>query len=155
MISLGVRVEPKKVHYAVYNSSTDEFVTVDHITMPQTLSLPDMLKYIRNNLIDLLEEYSISRAGIKIMENNVQKPNYNRLYIEGVLLEALASRQGIRYKTFVLSQIASAHDSCGSDIKKILEKQDNTVSIDSFNYDISSFKKEEIEAMLVATGVQK
>ena len=153
MVSIGVRVEPTKIHYAVFDSLGGSFVTVDNITVPLALSVPDRLKYLRSNLIDLLEEYNIDKAGIKVVENNVSNPNVDRLYIEGILIEALASRKNIVLTTFVLSQIAKVHSCDIKTIQKIIGKKHLDLEVNSFNYDVSDFDGKEIEAMLVSKGV--
>ena len=153
MVSIGVRVEPKKIHYSVFDSLEGDFVTVDNVTVPLVLSVPDRLKYIRSNLIDLLEEYNIDKAGIRVVENNVRNPSVDRLYIEGILIEALASRKNIVLTTFVLSQIAKVHSSDIKTIQKIIGKKHLELQVNSFNYDVSDYDGKEIEAMLVGKGV--
>ncbi|HEI6731374.1 hypothetical protein ACVSUJ_22630 [Yersinia enterocolitica] len=88
---LGVRAAPKVASFIVYCSEDKELKCADVINIPQTLSIPEQLKYIRNNILDILREYDVSLAAIRVCEANAKKPSIERLYIEGVIQEAFSS----------------------------------------------------------------
>ena len=112
--------------------------------------MPEKLKYIRNNIFDLLREYNVQRAGIKITEGNAQAMNIDRLYIEGVIQETFASSKIESYKTLMLAGMASKLQTSAKELKKFIEKQDNQTEI---QMNVTDCVKEEIESMLVAMAV--
>lgn len=144
---LGVRVSPKIIYFSVFNSIEEEIINIEKIIVPQMLIIPEKLKYIRNNILDLLREYNIQKAGIRICESNSQNIDIERLYLEGVIQETFASSQVEGYKTLRLSGIASYFDTNATELKKYIEKKHNDTGIE---IDVSNFSKEQIEAILVA-----
>jgi Holliday junction resolvasome RuvABC endonuclease subunit len=88
---LGVRAAPKVASFIVYCTESKELKCVDVINIPQTLNVPEQLKYVRNNILDILREFDVSLAAIRVCEASVQKPSVERLYIEGVIQEAFSS----------------------------------------------------------------
>lgn len=147
---LGIRVTPKKIYFSIFDKHNNEFKNIEVIVVPQSLAMPEKLKYIRNNIFDLLREYHIQQAGIKITEANAQKMNIERLYIEGVIQETFASSEIESYKTLMLAGIASKLQTTAKELKKFIEKQDNQTGI---QMNVDDYVKEEIESMLVAVAV--
>ena len=91
MISIGIRAAPKEVTFAIYDSDTREVVNVEEIKMPKAFSFPDALKHLRGNLLDIIREYQVTKAGLRTSEPNAQKLNVPRVQIEGVIQEAFSS----------------------------------------------------------------
>nr|DAM72563.1 MAG TPA: Protein of unknown function (DUF3010) [Caudoviricetes sp.] len=147
---LGIRVTPKKIYFSIFDKHNNEFKNIEVIVVPQSLAMPEKLKYIRNNIFDLLREYHIQQAGIKITEANAQKMNIGRLYIEGVIQETFASSEIESYKTLMLAGMASKLQTSAKELKKFIEKQDNQTEI---QMNVTDYVKEEIESMLVAMAV--
>lgn len=144
---LGVRVSPKIIYFSVFDSIEEKIINIEKIIVPQMLIVPEKLKYIRNNILDLLREYNIQKAGIRICESNSQNIDIERLYLEGVIQETFASSQVDGYKTLRLSGIASYFGTTAAELKKYIEKKPNDTGIE---IDVSNFSKEQIEAILVA-----
>ena len=147
---LGIRVSPKTIYFSIFDSNEYSFKNVVKISVPQALIIPEQLKYIRNNILDLLREYKVEKAGIKITEGNAQSISIERLYLEGVIQETFASSQIKSYKTLMLSGIASRLNTNARELKKYIENKPSNTGIDM---SVSDFNKEEIEAMLVAVAV--
>lgn len=147
---LGIRVSPKTIYFSIFDSNKQEFKNIEKIIVPQALIVPEQLKYIRNNILDLLREYHIEKAGIKITEGNAQSISIERLYLEGVIQETFASSQIENYKTLMLSGIASRLKTNTSEIKKYIDNKPHNSGLEM---DVSGFDKEEIESMLVAVAV--
>lgn len=109
MIGIGLRVySNKKIFYTIIEE-TDEsynFLSVDYINVPLAMNEPERLNYIRNTIIDIIAEYDINNALVRVKESlyNVRKKDVERFYIEGVLLESLAGSTISKYK---LGQIAT------------------------------------------------
>jgi hypothetical protein len=91
MRTIGIRAAPKAVTFVVYDSIANGILNVEDIKIPVAFSTPDALKYIRNNLLDILREYEITHAGVRVTEPNAQSTSIERIQIEGVIQEAFAS----------------------------------------------------------------
>lgn len=147
MHTLGIRVSPKEVVFAIYNNETKSIINVESLKVPCALNTPEQLKYIRNSILDILREYSVCKAGIRVTEGNSKNKSIQRLNIEGVIQETFASSSVNEYKTLVLSSIASKLGTNAKELKKFIANQENDTQIDM---DISGFNKEQIESILVA-----
>lgn len=112
MNSLGIRVEPKKVTFVVinYTDSEADIVNVETIKIPLALDFPAKLKYVRNTVLDIIREYNIQVAGIRIAETVSENVNINRLHIEGVIQEAFSSSSVNSYFTGQLMSISRKLD---------------------------------------------
>jgi len=104
MYTIGIRAAPKAVTFAIYDSDDKKLINVENIKVPLAFTTPDALKYIRNNLLDILREYQVSRAGVRVTESNAQRLNIERIQIEGVIQEAFAS-SSLNY--YYIGQISS------------------------------------------------
>lgn len=153
MNNLGIRVQPNKITFAIFNSETEEIINVETIVVPKALEIPEQLKFIRNSVLDLLREYKITRAGIKVTENNSQSLSIERLYIEGVIQETFASSSIEKYRTFVLSNMVKQFNTNATKIKRYLKNEEDDIGI---AFDLSIFKKtEEKESILSAMAVSR
>lgn len=103
MVSIGIRVTPNEVYYAIVEDKNDELsiVSVSDIKLPKALDTPSKLRYIRNTFDTLIKQYSISRAGIRLIEGNARGTINDRmtlrLNLEGVFLELFANSSVERY----------------------------------------------------------
>lgn len=96
MRSLGIRVSREEIYLGIY-SSEEKKVISEQIILPKIIDFPNKLKFLRHNIIDLLNEYEIKFVGIKIIEYTAKNKDVNRIFIEGVLQESLASNNEIIY----------------------------------------------------------
>lgn len=96
MRSLGIRVSGEEIYLGIFSSEENKIIS-EQIFLPQIIDFPNKLKFLRHNLIDLLNEYKIKFVGIKIIEHTSQNRDINRIFIEGVLQESLASNSDIIY----------------------------------------------------------
>lgn len=103
-MKLGVRASPSEVVYCVIDDKKGEVITIGKITTPKSMNTPEALKHIRLNLIDILREYSILEAGIRILEPTAQRISIERVQIEGVIQEAFASSP---LKSYYIGQISN------------------------------------------------
>lgn len=104
MKTIGIRVAPSAVTYAIYDDDGAEIVSVDKIVVPKSLSTPEALKYIRYTVLDIIREYGVEKAGIRLAEGNAKSVNIERIQIESVIQEALASSP---VESFYCGRIAS------------------------------------------------
>jgi hypothetical protein len=109
---LGIRVAPKKAIFVIIENTGGVFKVINNesIKVPAALDFPEKLKYIRNCVLDILREYSINTAGIRVAEGNSQNMDVTRLHIEGVVQEAFSSSDVDSYFTGRKSSIASRLD---------------------------------------------
>jgi hypothetical protein len=89
--TLGIRAAPRVITFAVYDSAERAVLNIEDIKVPIAFEAPDALKYVRNNLLDVLREYEVERAGIRTTEPSAQTISIERIQIEGVIQEAFAS----------------------------------------------------------------
>lgn len=107
MKTIGIRVMPSAITFVVYDSKDEVIVNNERIKIPKALSTPDALKYVRNNILDVLHEYEIENAGLRKTESNSQHLNITRVEIEGVIQEAFASSNLKKYFCGQISNISA------------------------------------------------
>jgi hypothetical protein len=150
MRSIGIRVEPQCVTFAVYDSGKAEIINIEKLNVPKALEGPEQLKFIRSNMLDIFREYGIQHAGIRITEPNSRHLSIARLQIEGVIQEAIASSCVVSYYTGQISNISARLGLERTDFKKLIEG-DKDYEIESW----SELAKPEKEAVLAAIGAAK
>lgn len=147
MLAIGIRATPTAVTFVVYDSELSEIINIEDIRIPIAFSTPDALKYVRNNLLDILREYKIDRAGIRVTEPNAQMPSIPRIQIEGVIQEAFASSSLNSYYVGQISSISARIGIERSDFKSYIDGT-NQWPVDGWD----ALKKEQREAVLCAVG---
>lgn len=147
MVTIGIRVKPTAVTFVVIDG--ENIVNIEDIVVPRAFEAPDALKYVRNNLLDLLREYSVERAGVRITESTAKTHNIDRIQIEGVIQEAFASSA---LKSYYVGQISTISARLGmerTDFKKMVNGE-NMLEIDGWEH----MTKEAREAVLCALGAR-
>ncbi|MGC2862565.1 hypothetical protein ACO2TB_24635 [Pseudomonas putida] len=91
MRSLGIRAEPKKATFVIYDDEAKQILNVESLIIPQILNKPEQLKFARHSILDILREYEVDVAGIRVAEGNSQNQDADRLYLEAVFMESFAS----------------------------------------------------------------
>jgi hypothetical protein len=107
VITIGIRAAPREVTFAIYDSVQSKLLNVEDMKVPAGFAMPDALKYVRSNLLDVLREYKIERAGIRVTEGAAQGVNIERVQIEGVIQEAFASSDLVGYYVGRIASIAA------------------------------------------------
>lgn len=107
MRTIGIRVKPDEVTFAVYDTAEQSIINVETVRIPAALQTPDALKYVRNNVLDIIREYGIDQAGLRVTENVARSVSVRRIEIEGVLQEAFASSTLRRYFAGQIATIAA------------------------------------------------
>lgn len=148
MTSLGIRVMPKIVYYAITKQEGDNacLMICDKIIVPTALPVPEQLKFLRDTFLDIIYENGVKNACIRVIEANAQSYDYDRAQMEGVLQEMIASSTIERY---YLGRIASMSNKLGIDRKdySALLSADTCAFIPEWK-DIKN--KEKREAMLAS-----
>ena len=147
-MKIGVRASPTEVTYCVFDPNNDAIVNIGKINIPKSLGVPEQLKHIRLNLLDVLREYEVLEAGIRILEPTAQSISIERVQIEGVIQEAFASSN---VKSYYVGQISSISSRVGIDRTQFKPLVEGDTSLDGFEnwHDLS---KTEREAALCAIG---
>lgn len=147
MKTIGIRAAPGSVTFAVYDSVDQSIVNVEQIVVPAAFDTPDALKYIRSNLLDVLREYEITRAGVRATEPSAQSPSVARIEIEGVIKEAFASSDLEAFYIGHISSIASRLGIERANLKPIIDGE-----VDPGIEHWGRMNKEQREAILCAKG---
>ncbi len=148
MNTLGIRAKPCSVIIAVYDTNRTVIVNVEDIKIPKALPTPEALKYIRNSILDILREYKIEKAGLRVVESNSQTLKIRRIEIEGVIQEAFASSMLLAYFCGQISTITAKLNMNRSDFKLYIEGSKIYEAVENWG----DHSKEEKEAILTALG---
>ncbi len=148
MITIGIRAAPKVVTFAIYDADEEAIVNVEEIKIPAAFETPAALKYVRSNLLDVLREYKVESAGIRVTEG-LATPNIERIQIEGVILEAFASSE---LRSYYVGQIASISKRIGIDREDFKPFADGKKDPGVENW--TKMSKEAREAILCAMGAK-
>ena len=146
---LGVRVSPSVASFIVYCTEAKELVCSDIINIPGTLDVPEKLKYVRNNILDILNLYNVDAAAIRVTEANSKNMSIDRLYIEAVIQEAFSSSEVKKYFTIRKAGIKAGLDIKEDEYKKILTSESSLMNIDN-----TSYTQETNEAVMAALAVE-
>ena len=149
LITIGIRAAPTFVVFAIFDTEASEVLTVEKILIPVAFDLPDALKYARSNLLDILREFKVEKAGIRMTEPNAKTVSIARVQLEGVILEAFASSELQAYYIGHISSISSRLGIDRTEFKPMVENK-QTPDIESW----SEMEREEREAILCAKGAE-
>ena len=130
-----------------FDLEENEILNIEKLIVPISLDIPEQLKYIRLNLLDIIREYDVNTAGIRIIESNAQTLNIVRIQIEGVIQEAFASSSIGKY---FIGQISSISAKLGFERVNFKKYIDNTLVYDIEGWE--ELKSVEKEAIFVALG---
>lgn len=150
MISIGIRASPTKITFVVYDKEEDAVINVESLRIPVAFDTPDALKYVRSNLLDILREYEVVYAGVRVTEPNAQHMNIARIQLEGVIQEAFASST---VKSYYVGQISSISARIGiprTDFKLYIDGT-KTWAVDGWD----ALDADAREAMLCALGASE
>jgi len=146
--AIGLRANPNAIFYSII-SEDDKTYTLqitDKLILPEALQVPERLKYIRNTFIDILSEFEVSSACIRITESTAQTVNITRVSIEAVVQELFASSPIKAYFTGQISNISAKLGFERENFKALVAGTSIFKEID----DWSAYKPESREAILAA-----
>jgi hypothetical protein len=148
MITIGIRASPQDVTFVVYDSAEQRIVNVECVKIPKALNRPSALKYVRNCILDVLREYRVERAGLRVTESSAQQRSIERIQIEGVIQESFASSSLAQYYCGQISSISARVGIDRTDFKPLV---DGTQTFDRIQNWVR-LTKEAREAALTALG---
>ena len=120
MTVIGFRAAPGEVVYAIIDKAANDVIDVDKIVIPKAFEVPDALKYVRGNVLDILREYKVVRAGVRVTEPNAQRMSITRIQLEGVIIEAFASSPLKEFYVGQISSISARLEMRRADLKPLL-----------------------------------
>jgi len=97
MRAIGFRASPTGVVFAIIegevgpSASPFKVLAGDAVPIPAALWPPNQLHFVRTVLLDVMEEFGVERAGLRLTEYLAGKSHPFRDNIEGVIQELLAS----------------------------------------------------------------
>lgn len=147
MSSLGIRATTNAVFIAVYCNKSLTILNVEQIKIPKALSTPLALKFIRSSILDIMREYQIKSACIRVTEA-IGTLYISRIQIEGVIQEAFASSDLEKYCVGNIASISKLNGFKRDRFKPMVQDGANDLNIENWE----SHKKEEREAILAAIG---
>jgi Holliday junction resolvasome RuvABC endonuclease subunit len=145
---MGIRARPNAITIAIYDSSKRKVINVEEIKIPNALSIPEALKYVRNNVLDVLREYEIKKAAVRIIESSAQTTPVRRVEIEGVVQEAFASSGLVSYLCGQISTLSARMGIARKDFKRYVEGELTIDCVDNW----ADLTKEQREAVMAAIG---
>lgn len=126
--AIGIRVTPKRVFYAVVEMSTPteiELLTVGDLPVPVALDLPDRLSFVRTTLLDIIAEFEVARAGIRLIEQTARRMPIERVNLEGVIQELLSGSDVEGYFAGAIARIGGLlEESDRTRVKRYFEGED-------------------------------
>ena len=151
MRGIGIRVTPKDIYYCIIDFIQDEdykIIDLNKLIVPKSLNRPDSLRYIRTNFLDIIREYRIETAGIKIMEGNTQRISFERIMIEGVVQELFSSSSVTKYYVGNESSIRRRLNLAKGEYKELCDGSKTYPDIENWN----EIKSQEKESFLICLG---
>ncbi|MFL5612426.1 MAG: hypothetical protein ACJ796_02045 [Gemmatimonadaceae bacterium] len=123
-------------------------VNTSVVFIPPALETPRQLQFVRTTLLDIMDEYAVTRAGLRVAEGLVRR-NPFRLNLEGVVQELLASSQ---VELYVAGPIATIASLLGERDRKRIKRLIAGEEAPDFSAQWAQFSEEEREAILVAVS---
>lgn len=100
-MGIGFRVSPNEVVFTVVESTDQDGATYHDpqtLVVPAALDGPDLLRFMRTNLLDVLDLYDVDRAVVKAADFHPDRASSTaRPHLEGVIQEAVASSRAETY----------------------------------------------------------
>lgn len=152
MRTIGFRASPTEITYCIVetNESDTNILVIDKLIIPKSLNTPEQLKFVRNTLLDIINQNFIERAGIRITES-VTQPSIERISFEAIIQEILASSFVEKYFLGQTSNISSKLGFKREDFKHYLKNDLDIEYIPNWK----KFSEKEKESLLVAYAAQK
>ena len=159
--SIGLRATPSRIHYAVVESQSPfdhvELLALGALAVPAALELPDRLSFVRTTILDIIAEFEVRRAGIRLIEYTAKTKPVERLNLEGVLQELLSSSEVEGYFAGAIARIGGLLGE--SDKTKVKRYFDGETFMGVQGWNTRSLEEREavvtaVAALAVGTGVR-
>jgi len=123
--AIGLRVYAnRQVFYTIIESDDVGnlvYRDISYINVPLSLDIPERLNFIRNTILDVILEYDIKLAGIRVSEmtRTFNQTAIERFNLEGVIQECLASSGVVSYIAGRIGQISALAKIPQANFKKL------------------------------------
>ncbi|WP_042146302.1 MULTISPECIES: hypothetical protein [unclassified Pseudoalteromonas] len=148
MNTIGIRVSPTEITFSIFDTVENSIINIEEIAIPNALTVPERLKYIRCNILDVLREYEVKKAGIRLSEPSARSISIERVQIEGVIQEAFSSSVLDEYYYGAISTIAAKNNIDRNRIKPLVKGNENYDAVENWQ----ELSEKEREAVLTAIG---
>lgn len=147
MSSIGFRASNDTVYYGIMKE--DGSFNVGRLTRPKSMEEPAALRYLRTNIQDIISEFEVESAGIRMIEPQARGSFPERRHIEGVILELMANSTVQSYFEGPIATIAKWLEVEREEIKPMRDGENTFQGYPDWN---AEFIAEEREAILTAAA---
>ncbi|AHG89830.1 hypothetical protein J421_2293 [Gemmatirosa kalamazoonensis] len=156
MTALGLRTNTTCVTYAVVApGEPPQIRQVAFVRLPAALHVPEQLAFIRTTLLDIIREYGVTSAGVRVTEPMAKRPNVLRANIEGVIQELLGAGAVPSYFAGPLATIASRLRIAAGEIKSYATGERVPDGVADWKTEYDTEQREALLAALAALRVPK
>lgn len=147
--SIGIRVKPDCIIYSIIKEEGKdrEIILIDKVNVPIALQIPEQLKFIRSTFLDIIFENQVNLACIRVTEPTAQKISIERINIEAIIQELIASSSIEKYYIGQISTISAKLGIARESFKPLIDSK--AKDCEFFN-DWNKYNKEEKESLLAA-----
>ncbi len=147
--SIGIRVKPEAVIYSIIKEEGEdrEIILIDKVNVPIALEVPEQLKFIRSTFLDIIFENQVNLACIRITEPTAQKISIERINIEAIMQELIASSSIEKYYVGQISTISAKLGIARENFKPLIDSK--AKDCEFFN-GWNKYNKEQKESLLAA-----
>lgn len=145
MSSIGFRASPSKVVFALLDDQK-QIILLDAVNVPFAFEPPDQLRFIRTTLLDVITEFGVKKAFVRVAESMAKQKSTERMNIEGVLQELVAGASVEKYMSGQISRITKLLKVQRDQFKKWIDSGDVPYEIDGWK----KYSPEQREAILSA-----
>jgi len=110
MKTIGLRATPREIYYAIIEKDDNGVISIlscSKLIIPLSLIFPEQLNFVRKNFKDIILEYSVENAGIRIIESTSRSISIQRISFEAILQELLSNSSVMKYFVGQISNISS------------------------------------------------
>jgi len=154
MKTIGLRATPTEVWFSVIEE-VDHKITISvssKVNVPVSLIFPEKLNYIRKTFKDIIWEFKVTGASIRITESNAQGTSSERISIEAILQELLSSSSVEKYFVGQISNISAKAGFPREDFKKYISGELAFNRVESWST-YNNYQKESILAAIAAINL--
>jgi hypothetical protein len=156
-MGIGFRVSPNEVVFTVVESTDRdevEYYDPQTLVVPAALDGPDLLRFVRTNLLDVLNLYDVDRAVVKTADfHRSRSSNTTRTHLEGVIQEAVASSRAEAYLAGATPKLAPRLDLSSGAFKDYKNGDRQFADLPDWN-DWSAAERESVLAAAVSLKIE-
>lgn len=141
MTTIGLRATPSEIYYAIIEKDDNGVISIlscSKLIIPLSLIFPEQLNFVRKSFKDIILEYSVENAGIRITESTARSISIQRISFEAILQELLSNSSVMKYFIGQISNISSKIGFSREKFKPLLVKNAEFDMVENWNqYDVT------------------